>query len=278
MYLANPFPDSKEKRELRRRDRHLLREFMSATGKSGLRYCGLPSVEFLDVREWASLLSTVTAVEIVPKVADAMRLQIELQDFGMPVNIVQQDLYRYVKGPEIFDLYNLDFFKGMTYARESNISDCIEALKGVFASQGHAKTSFVLIATFQIRDSGKHDYLNLLEHVKKDLASHQNAYENLEQHKTSNSRRLKFCFPYSCGVQAQANGFQMLCQRPTMYHSSVSMMHFHLWFLYDDKMLPRSSSASSIEIANQTLYKMEGQVPVPEFVPLQIDVQLRPSD
>ncbi len=128
MYLTNTFPDSKEKRELRRRDRRLLREFMVTVKKSGLRYCGLPSIEFLDVRAWSALISSVVAVENDPKIADAMRLAIDLGNFGIPVELVQQDIYKYVMGPGVFDVYNLDFFKGMTYGRESNISDCIEAV------------------------------------------------------------------------------------------------------------------------------------------------------
>ena len=272
MYLTNPFPDSKEKRELRRRDGDLLREFMKLTGKSGLRYCGLPSVEFLDVVEWASLLTSVVAVEVDPDVADTMRLVIDVQDFGMPVDLVQQDVYEYVKGPEIYDVYNLDFFKGMTYAQASNTSDCIEALKGVFASQRLAKASFALISTFQVRDSGKSEYLSLLQDVQQELGAHHNAHENLERHKRPHARRLKFCFPYSCALQAHANSFHPAYQRITRYQSSVSMMHFHQWFLYNDQMLPRSSLASVVEVANQTLYKMEGQVPIPEFVPPHIDV------
>jgi len=272
MYLTNPFPDSKEKRELRRRDRHLLREFMTATGKQGLRYCGLPSVEFLDVREWASLLSSVTAVEFDPEVADAMRLTVELGEFEMPVTLVQRDVYEYMKEPETFDVYNLDFFKGMTYAQASNTSDCIEALKGVFASQRLAKASFALIATFQVRDSGKSEYLGLLEEVQKELSSHNNAHDNLEKHKSHHARLVKFCFPYSCALQAHANSFHLACKRITRYQSSVSMIHFHQWFLYRDHILPRSSVASVVEVANQTLYKMEGQVPIPDFVPPHIDM------
>ena len=245
---------------------------MAITGKSGLRYCGLPSVEFLDVVEWSSLLSSVAAVEIDPDVADAMRLAIDLRDFGMPVDLVQQDVYEYVKGHETYDVYNLDFFKGMTYAQASNTSDCIEALKGVFASQRAAKASFALIATFQVRDSGKNEYLGLLQDVQKELGSHRNARENLERHKKYHASRLKFCFPYSCALQAHANSFQPACQRITTYHSTVSMMHFHQWFLYRDHMLPRSSLATVVEVANQTLYKMEGQVPILDFVPPHIEM------
>jgi hypothetical protein len=71
----NRFPDSVEKRELRRRDERRIAELASARGKPGLRYCGMPSVEYLDVIEWKEHVSAVTAVEYDADVLSDMRIQ-----------------------------------------------------------------------------------------------------------------------------------------------------------------------------------------------------------
>lgn len=58
----NRFPDTKEKRELRRRDGRRLRDLVKLLGRK-LEYCGLPSVELLDVEAWKDCLELVTAFE-----------------------------------------------------------------------------------------------------------------------------------------------------------------------------------------------------------------------
>lgn len=270
MRLANFFPDTREKRELRRRDYRYIKEFCKRTGMGPLRYVGLPSVEFLDVVEWAPALCNVVAVERDPDTANQMRLNSQLKSFGVPVRIVEQDIYEFIGEGRDFDVYNLDFYGGMTYARESNTSACIEALQELFKNQRTKKASFILIATFQVRDSGTEQYLGLLDQVEQQLAALDGSRENVAEHREPHVRRLKLCFPYSCALQAHANGFEQILRRVTTYRSSVNMIHFHMWFLYKDVMLPSTDIDSWVDLANKPLYQLRGQVMTVRFMPTQI--------
>src|SRR6266550_181690 len=72
---SNRFPDTPEKRELRRRDRRRIEQVAAARAIPRLQYCGMPSVEYLDVIEWRDYLRSVMAVEYDPEVLSDMRIQ-----------------------------------------------------------------------------------------------------------------------------------------------------------------------------------------------------------
>src|SRR4051812_11023963 len=91
----NAFPDSLPKRELRRRDARRITAFRASHGPAnGLAYCGMPSVEFLDVRAWWQDLASVYAVELKEDVLANMRIEwdrlgLELPiEFDGPTNII----------------------------------------------------------------------------------------------------------------------------------------------------------------------------------------------
>src|SRR5258708_38771090 len=82
----NRFPDTREKRELRRRDLRRMKELADIVGSS-LAYCGLPSVEFLDVVCWSDLIKSVTAFENDPDALSDMLIERDKLHFPFPVEI-----------------------------------------------------------------------------------------------------------------------------------------------------------------------------------------------
>src|SRR5689334_2203226 len=98
----NRFPDSLAKRELRRQDARRLLAFRNQHSlASGFDYCGMPSVEFLDVLEWQALLRSVCAVEMEKDVLSDMRIQWDRLQLKLPVHFVEANILDFVhQGPE----------------------------------------------------------------------------------------------------------------------------------------------------------------------------------
>src|SRR5207253_192270 len=87
----NRFPDTAEKRELRRRDARLLRQYRERVGHE-LDYCGMPSVEFLDVEQWKSCIRSVVAVEYDPDVLEDVKIERDNKNFQFPVQVLGGDI------------------------------------------------------------------------------------------------------------------------------------------------------------------------------------------
>ena len=69
-----------------------LAAFRSKNGPaSGLAYCGMPCVEFLDVKAWKQELASVYAVELKEEVLSDMRIQ---WDIGEEVEIEKTRKFR----------------------------------------------------------------------------------------------------------------------------------------------------------------------------------------
>ena len=83
----NRFPDTQEKRELRRRDGRLLEEQAARLTRS-LDYCGMPSVEFLDVEAWKPYIRSVLAVEYEPEVMEDMCIERDNRNYPFPVRVI----------------------------------------------------------------------------------------------------------------------------------------------------------------------------------------------
>ena len=117
----NRFRDTKEKRELRRRDGRRLRERVKLLGRR-LAYCGLPSVEFFDVEAWKDCLESVTAFESDPETYEDMLIERDRRNYSFPVTINPDNINNVLDflctAKYCFDLYNLDFFGGFVYPRK----------------------------------------------------------------------------------------------------------------------------------------------------------------
>src|SRR5882757_5955037 len=103
---TNKFPDSRAKRELRRQIKRRLERFKANNPSTlGLSYCGMPSVEFLDVIEWGSILRSVCAVEIDESNLLDMRIQWNRLSLSLPIRFVEADVLDFLETTsDIFDV------------------------------------------------------------------------------------------------------------------------------------------------------------------------------
>lgn len=260
----NRFPDTREKRELRRRDLRKMKELADIVGGS-LDYCGLPSVEFLDVVCWQEVIKSVTAFENNPDSLADMQIQRDLLQFPFLVVInpsEQDNLLEYLINEQYcFGLYNLDFFGGLVYQTKDEGCKTTNALRQLFSHQARNRQSFVLISTFNVRDCGATEYHEFLGSVKEGLSGRRQSAENIRAHDQNQTTRLKLCFPFFCWQQAHPLGLEQIICEATVYQSSATMVHFFQAFRYVGGALPEFSPVSKvIEVANAPLYEMKGQV------------------
>jgi len=269
----NDFPDSAEKRELRRRDRRLLL-VRSTQLAHKLDYCGMPSKEFLDVKLWKDCLRSVVAVEVLADVAEEMRVERDREAFDFPVQIVEMDVRDYLLEESLaFDLYNLDFYGGFLNPSKNHGSRTIKALRALFAAQANSSRSFALITTFNLRESGGKDYLAFLDAAKAELSGLPNGPTNLAAHEQNQATRVKLCFPFFCWQTASVLGFDQQCENIFLYTSSATMLHFHQWFDFQGHTLPPVRSTNALtRIANLPLFALTGLVPSKKFEPPAIGV------
>jgi hypothetical protein len=260
----NRFPDSRGKRELRRQDGRRLQQFKAKHQKElGLEYCGMPSVEFLDVIAWQGALKSVQAVEFDPDNLEDMKIQWNIVGLGMPILYQPGDILDFLRTAERgYDVYNLDFYGGFVHGTTKGATPrCPDAIRALIARQGTLHRSFVLIATFSARDSGAKEYLAFIDEVPGALAGYQNVEAGCASHKKSNLTRLKLCFPYFCWLHGMANNFAVSFEDPVIYKSSATMLHFYMEFTYQAAALPKLTSTDIlIDIANRPMRELDEQM------------------
>ena len=205
----NRFPDSLPKRELRRRVARRIRAFREAKNSPlGLSYCGMPSIEFLDVQAWKDFLRSVCAVEIDSEILSDMRIQWSSLALGLPIRFVNADILEFlISTNDCYDLYNLDFFGGFVNPTSNGKSRCVEAIRSLIHRQSVRNQSFISVATFNVRDTGVVEYLAFIDNVPQVLSGWLNIERCCSVHKKNQATRLKFCFPYLCWQLGVANNF-----------------------------------------------------------------------
>ena len=197
----NKFPESPEKQELRRRDARRIADFQNELGRK-LDYCGMPSVEFLDVDVWEPYLRSVTAIELSFDMAEDMRIERDKKPYSFPVKIFENDIYSFLStSKRSYDLYNIDPYGGLLYPTKTHKSRSIEAIRSVFRNQSSDRRSFILINTFNVRGRGALEYLDFLDRAKEELKGKTNSRQNINGHVESQATRLKICFPFFCWLQ-----------------------------------------------------------------------------
>ncbi len=270
----NRFPDSREKRELRRIDSRLIHKFRERMQLPTLSYCGMPSVEFLDVLAWATELGRVEAVEYDKDTYDDMRLQ--WKNLGLPIacNCHLDNIYDYVGNTtETFDLYNLDFYGGFLNRKKTGGSNATESLRQLVARHGTKPHSFILITTFQVRQNVTSEYDQFIDQLQKLLIGCKNVKENCEQHKKKSSYRLKIGYSNFCWDLGRAHGFAVRFADIFCYQSSVPLLHFYAEFTHTSQPLPSLPSIQALaSLANKPLKRLVGMVPTVDFRPVQIEV------
>jgi hypothetical protein len=269
----NNFPDSAAKRELRRQDARRLAAFQSEKGfPSGLNYCGMPSVEFLDVQAWQSVLRSVCALEYDQDMLQDMRIEWDRLCLDLPIHFVKNDILDFLKtSNDVYDLYNLDFYGGFLHANNRGASRCADAIRNLISRQASRANSFVLIATFNVRDKGAVEYLQFIDRVPKALRGWENVDACCNAHKKNNITRLKLCFPYFCWQVGMSNNFEVKFEDPVVYHSSATMLHFYGEFIYRPHALPELTSTEVLaELASRPLMRLEGMIQRIDMQPPEI--------
>jgi hypothetical protein len=269
----NRFPDSLPKRELRRQDARRLSAFQSKQQLAlGLKYCGMPSVEFLDVRAWRDMLRSVCAVEIDPEVLIDMRIEWDTLSLGLPVHFVNANILEFLRAPsDCYDLYNLDFYGGFLHPRRQGTSNCVEAIRSLINQQAAREISFVLIATFNVRDTGAHEYLRFIDDIPSALQGWTNVEPCCKAHTKNQATLLKLCFPYFCWNIGMSSNFMVRFENPVVYHSSATLVHFYAEFLFQPRTLPDLTSTEAlVELANRPLFRLDGMIQRIEMRPPEI--------
>lgn len=228
MVDGNPFPDSPEKRYLRRIHLDYLSQRKQVLGRE-LAYFGLPSAEMADVKLWRSVLGNITAVERLPHVAEGMYRT--AQQMGVRSRMVLLegsllDVCRMLAKPECdmgatlpalslseqakaqrargtgYDVINLDLCGGFLYPKKSGESDNVEALKLLIAFQARHSMPFLLLITFNLRDTGGDEYDSFISEVLRQIGLAGIQVSTLERYyfeaakgQPPQLRRLRFCVP-----------------------------------------------------------------------------------
>ena len=271
----NRFPDSISKRELRRRAGRQIKAFRETKNLSlGLSYCGMPSVEFLDVRAWKDSLRSVCAVEINDEILSDMFIQWDLLDLRIPIRFIGRDVLDFLHETETcYDLYNLDFFGGLINLNASGGARCIDALRSLVHRHSSYKQSFILVATFNVRDSGVGAYLDFIGEVPKALAGWRNIDRCCSAHKKNQATRLKLCFPYFCWLLGVSDNFKVRFKTPFVYQSyNTRLVHFYVEFNFEERALPDLASSSEVlaSLINMSLLRLDGMIPRVDLAPPQV--------
>ncbi|MBZ5631457.1 MAG: hypothetical protein LAO06_21595 [Acidobacteriia bacterium] len=261
----NPFPDSVEKQALRRRDAIFLEEFRSRTLAKGLSYCGLTSAEFRDIQAWRPQLSAVHAVEIDQRVLNNMDINWRRLKLGIPLQIVPADILEYLRSSTTgcFEVYNLDFYGGFTNPKHDGTSRCREAMRSLASHHREQQRSFVVIATFNVRDRGVEQYDAFINEVRSALDGFNNVEANLKAHAKSHATKIKLSYMYACWQAGVANDFDVEFEDPFVYNSgATTLVHFCAVFIYRATALatPHADKDSLIAIANRPLKRMDGRI------------------
>ncbi len=240
----------------------------------GLDYCGMPSIEFLDIQEWKDQIRSVLAVELEEDVLSDMKIEWDRINLGIPIEFCGPcNIYNVLSDRKgCYDLYNLDFYGGFLHTRSKRAPKCIEALRAMIARQGAAGQSFILICTFNVRDTGVPDYLKFIDEIPLALAGWRQVEECCKAHRRSQATRLKLCFPFFCWQIGMSNGFSVQFADTVVYESSVTMLHFYCEFTYRSDALPKLTSNETLaEIASRPLIRLNGMIPAIDLAPPTID-------
>ncbi len=269
----NRFSDSVEKRQLRRRDLRQIQEFCKSRGlTAGAAYFGMPSVEFLDVREWRSTLRSVFAVEYDSDVLSDMKTNLDLLGLTLPVEFCEGDVLDVLMNHNAcYDVYNCDFYGGFIYqpGKQMARSRSTEAIRSLVERHRRQQRSFLFITTFNVRDTGAVEYTEFIDQVEQALGSSPSISKACVDHRKTRARELKLCFPFFCWNVGSAANFNVTTHEAVVYTNSPStMVHFVTSFAYDVRALPSLNSLEKLkDVVYMPLMKMNGLVREVDYAP-----------
>jgi len=233
----------------------------------------MPSVEFLDVREWQESLRRVVAVELESDVVRDMKIEMLSLKFPFPVKIVEDDVLDFlVEVDQGFDVYNLDFYGGFIYPTKARRSRAVEAFEALFIQQKKGRRGFVLSVTFNVRSRGESVFAEFLEQARQELCGRRNVGPNLNAHAERHARKLKLCFQYFCWQQSQLHGFSYSPGRAFRYKSGdTELVHFCERFVMTQGLLRVPAASALVDVANRPLWCINGVIPRVAFSPTRIE-------
>jgi len=229
MAHKNPFPDGPEKQYLRRKHLVYLADRKSMLGRN-LTYFGLPCVEMLDVEMWSPVLDSITAVEreeelIVPMKRRAQDIGVRGKFVVLEMTLLEasqslalddqmaQLLIAQLSLPKqkavqraraiAYDVMNLDLYGGFLYPKEGEPPESVEILPNLIHHQAKHRHPFVLILTYEARDTGAEDYDSFILEALSQLEKVTNSTKEVREYYTAKKiaknpphlRRLRFCVP-----------------------------------------------------------------------------------
>jgi hypothetical protein len=258
---ANHFPDSLEKRELRRRDGRRIGEFRCTNELTRrLSYCGMPSVEFLDVVEWREHISEVCAIEVDPAIVAEMRLSWDQLPLNVKIQFKELDILEFLKTTDdCFDLYNLDFYGGFLFTRSHKPARIPDAIKAVVRRHGERHVPCILISTFNVRDTGDGEYLRFLDELPQRLRGWKHIEESVKAHTEGHAQKMKACFPLFLLHECRKYDLQLTVAEPFVYRSSALMLHFYMEVVPRSVDLPRLAHEedSMVNLLNLPLRQLD---------------------
>lgn len=269
-FYKNDFPDSPEKDFLRKLTLYWMEEFIDSSQNYEGSYLGMTGVEFKDILCWKQILSKVTAVDRETDNIDKMLLNRDLLNLTELVHIRHSDIYDKINSSDkAFDIYNLDFLGGFLYKKEQNS----DSLKKIFLNQKLAKKDFILIYTFKLRDTGRHDYQKVLDDLYRSI---KDDYPKKELKANENDNRkdfsmlLKTAFLAEIQTNANTNSFIPRFKPPVRYISGPgnSMIYFYSELRFSGNRLACHDISGFKNILEMQVLRLKGN---------QMETHIRPN-
>jgi hypothetical protein len=263
----NPFPDSLEKQVIRIRDGFDIEDFRNrAFNGAKLKYFGLPSAELLDVLTWRDSISAITAVERIPDVHRDIMKTIFKNKLESICDLISGDINEILKEGSFkpHQLFNLDFYGGFVHKKADGSASVPDALKALIRRQAEARESFILIATFQLRDSDKVEYDEYINTIHRSLSKFpvSNLSDNIDFHiskgNPKNVYRLKVCFPafvYFSGLPDFVFKLSRIYYYKNLVHFVIEMS-----FVSDKALGTLPDHEILVEILNMQVSDVEGRL------------------
>ena len=253
-----------------------------------LSYFGLPSSSLSDVKQWASLLKCITAVERGESGKEwELQHDLEFEAFrcGLfnKLTLLRGEIDQILltgrdnngKQPVFpFDIVSLDYSGGLFYKDSTGMSVRIAAIEAVVERQSPTKNDFVLLVSCNMHGIDQGEVRGTLANIQTSL---KRAGANgglviahyLSHH--SDQARLKVYVPYL--VNQIASKFRYHCEtQPTIIYLGnlrTEMMAFRFFFKYDGRTIaPREPRERISQIINAPLIEIVDGVQRPTTLDL----------
>jgi hypothetical protein len=217
-----------------------------------LSYFGLPSSSLEDIRQWATLLKRITAVERGES-GKEWELQHDLEFRAFQLNLSEKlDLLRgdidqiildgkdaSNKTPQYpYDIVSLDYSGGLFYRSQTADAARLHAFDRLLHAQQATKSSFLLFISCNLHAVDQGEIKRTLRNIQTELLRYGDQAQPLIDAYLNHSRdeaRLKLYVPYLLSQLATKHHFNCETEPVIIYpgNSSTSMMAFRFRMTFD---------------------------------------------